>query len=274
MVTFWNTDYPKELPKNCRYLATCEDSTKDGKFHGHAFIYFKNEVTMKAVKKLFGNDCHCEIPIKNSSSINYVLNKESRKHDFQEFGSKPMDNGIHNVQFLKELKDPGELNSNEYNVWRKIHDEEENKIDIDDWFKEIKVYYIYGPPGIGKTEKAKEIVRQNIEKYGKFINVVKYENNFWNGVSRDCKIAIYDDFRDSHMKPSEFINFIDYNKHILNVKNGHILNNYELIIITSVQDLKSIYKNISDEPRKQWERRIIPIELKPTEPEAINIDDL
>ena len=52
----------------------------------------------------------------------------------------------------------------------------------------------------------------------------------------DSPIALYDDFRDSHMKPSEFINFIDYNVHGLNIKNGEIQNNYKYIIITSVQD--------------------------------------
>ena len=65
-ITFWNELYPHELPANASYLCTCKDSTKDGKFHGHAFIYFKNPVTMKAVKKLFGNDAHVEIPKINS----------------------------------------------------------------------------------------------------------------------------------------------------------------------------------------------------------------
>lgn len=263
MVTFWIKDYPKELPKNVKYLATCEDSTKDGKYHGHAFIYFKNEVTMKAVKKLFGEDCHCEIPIKNSSSIDYVLNKESRKHDFQEFGSKPMDNGIHNVQFLKELKDPSELKSIEYNTWKRIHDEQDNDLDIMDFYKNVQVYYIYGPSGSGKTLKATQIICDNIDKYGSKFNRLKFENNFWIGTGTDSKIALYDDFRDSHMKPSEFINFIDYNKQLMNVKGGCKSNNYELIIITSVQSPYEIYKNMNDqEPRKQWLRRMKIIKIE------------
>lgn len=58
------------------------------------------------------------------------------------------------------------------------------------------------------------------------------------------------------MKPSEFINFIDYNKHQLNVKGSYKLNNYEFIIITSVQSPEEIYKNIEGEPRTQWLRRM------------------
>ncbi len=64
------------------------------------------------------------------------------------------------------------------------------------------------------------------------------------------------------MKPVEFINFIDYNKQLMNTKGGNKRNNYELIIITSVQKLEDIYKNIIyPEPRKQWERRVQVIDL-------------
>ena len=58
------------------------------------------------------------------------------------------------------------------------------------------------------------------------------------------------------MKASEFINFIDYNKHIMNIKGGSKQNNYELIILTSVQKLEDIYRNMTGEPRLQWERRV------------------
>ena len=98
------------------------------------------------------------------------------------------------------------------------------------------------------------------EKYGSKINMVKYENGFWLGVG-SAKVALYDDFRDSHLKASEFINFIDYNKHLMNIKGGSKMNDYNLIIITSVQPLHELYKNMSDEPKKQWIRRINNIEL-------------
>lgn len=256
-ITFWNKDYPKELPDKTKYMCTCEDSTKDGKWHGHAFIYFNNPVTMSRVKKLFGKDCHVEQPMKNSDCIDYVLDKTKRKHDFQEFGKRPMNNGMTlKVYELKNCKDPDELEWNLYNTWKKLHDEQENDIDVEDWHKEVKVYYIQGPSGKGKTERAKDIIRENKDKYGTKTNVVKFDNGFWIGIGTIARIAVYDDFRDSHMKASEFINFIDYNKHVMNTKGGSKQNNYELIIITSVQRLDEIYKNMTGEPRLQWERRV------------------
>ena len=92
--------------------------------------------------------------------------------------------------------------------------------------------------------------------------MIKYENGFYAGVGSGTGCAIYDDFRDSHMKASEFINLIDYNIHTMNVKGGFKQNRYELLIITSVQNPERLYKNMEQEPRKQWMRRLEIIHLE------------
>lgn len=269
-VTFWTHEYPKELPSNATYLCTCEDSTKDGKYHGHAFIYFKNQCTMSAVKKLFGNDCHCEKPHKNSECIAYVKDTTKRKHDIHEYGKQPMDNGVNRtVMELKNVQDPNDLDWRMYNTWKKIHDDEEAVIDIEDIHKDVEVYWIQGPSGIGKTQKAFDMVRERKDTYGTKVNMVKYEGKFWIGVNGDVGVAIYDDFRHDHMKPAEFINFIDYNKHLMNIKGGQKLNKYRLIIITSVQRLEDIYQGVKGEPREQWERRIKVIDMYPKDDDTI-----
>lgn len=153
------------------------------------------------------------------------------------------------------IEDRKELPIQYYNIVEKINMSENADININDWEKEVCVVWIQGPSGIGKTQKAKKIIRKNINLIGEKVNIIKHVNGFWIGVG-NAKAAIYDDFRDSDVKASEFINFVDYNKHYMNVKGGSVLNNYELIIITSVQKLKNIYSNVPDEPRKQWERRI------------------
>jgi len=44
-----------------------------------------------------------------------------------------------------------------------------------------------------------------------------------------------------------------------------ILNEYLIIIITSVQKFSKIYRNVDDEPRAQWERRVQVIDMFPPE---------
>ncbi len=248
-----------EIIKNikcCDYYISClEKAPTTGHEHIHLYVHFSN--SYKISKKILDLNVHIEI-CKGSpqQNINYI---EKDGNILDEWGKRPKQ-GMRTVGELKKITNPDELNYNEYNTWRKIHESIDNDIDIDDIFKNIKVYYIFGPSGIGKSKKAFEICKEL--GYNK-INLVSYENGFWNGIGKSCKVAIYDEFRDSSMKPSEFIKFIDYNKHPLNIKGGSIINNYELIIITSVQNPKLIYPNIGDEPREQWLRRIEIIDMRP-----------
>ena len=242
--------------KSCDYYISClEKAPTTGHEHIHLYVHFNNMYRIS--KKILDLGVHIEI-CKGSpkQNIEYI---EKDGNILDEYGIRPRQ-GMKTVGELKKITNPDELNYNEYNTWRKIHESMDNDIDIDDIFKNIKVYYIFGPSGIGKSKKALEIAKENGYKK---INFVSYENGFWNGVGKSSKIAIYDEFRDSSMKPSEFIKFIDYNKHPLNIKGGSIINNYELIIITSVQNPKLIYPNIGDEPREQWLRRIEIIDMRP-----------
>ena len=78
------------------------------------------------------------------------------------------------------------------------------------------------------------------------------------------------------MKPQEFINFVDYNTHPMNIKNGEIRNTYTHIIITSVQHPKYLWPGAREveEPRKQWLRRMQIIDMTPDEVDSdIDIDD-
>ena len=114
---------------------------------------------------------------------------------------------------------------------------------------------------------------ENNEDIDSFNNI-KYENNFWIGLG-NSKIALYDDFRDSHMKASEFINLIDYTKHIMNVKYGSVQNEYVYIIITSIQNPNLLYLQDLHEQQNQWIRRMKIINLKnKSDLNLININSL
>ena len=263
--------------KSFQYLICCEHIGQENK-HYHIYIQY-NQCKKLTFKKLFGS--HVDKCFGSAQQNIAYVKAEDDKHKklnitsqlIYENGEPKLKGGYHTVKDIKEMDNLDDLPAMYYNVAKKIKEEENQDIDIDMWHKDIKVYWIQGPSGIGKTEKAKEIVRQNAVKYGRKINIIKYENGFYSGVG-NAMIAIYDDFRDSHMKPSEFINLIDYNIHNLNVKGGSIQNKYALIIITSVQHISEIYKNVYGEPREQWERRIEVIDMFPENDNDIDIDNL
>ena len=148
-----------------------------------------------------------------------------------------------------------------YKNVKNLNEEDDNKFTAENFFKQLEVIYIWGISGIGKSQKAREIIKERTGEDTRF-DCVKYENGFWLGVYGSTT-ALYDDFRDYQVRPSEFINFIDYGTHILNVKHGAIRNNYTLIIITSIQDPETLYSrsgyDIDEEQKAQWLRRITKI---------------
>lgn len=108
-----------------------------------------------------------------------------------------------------------------YNIKKKIEQDNNNGFTLEDISKydKLKVYWISGKSGIGKTTKAFEILKQYLKKNEKF-DMIKYRNGFYLGASDKNKACLYDDWRDNDMKPEELLHLIDYNKHMLNIKGG------------------------------------------------------
>lgn len=251
--------------ENAVYEAWCSDTSKPehgSKFHYHHVIHFKNPISFNTMKKAYPT-AHFGPPKKDLwACVNYIKeNKNGRKYDVGELGTLPVSHRFASIKEVKEMtvEQRDELGINYYNVVQKINTAPK-KVKVGEWIKNVKVYYIWGPSGALKSTKAEEILVN--EKYEDF-EEVKHIDSFWHDVVDAQGACVYDDWRDSHMSASEFINFIDYRTHNMNIKGGSIRNNYKLIIITSVQDPEKIYKNLPDEPRKQWMRRMEIIHLEP-----------
>lgn len=74
------------------------------------------------------------------------------------------------------------------------------------------------------------------------------------------------------MRPREFINFMDYNIHNLNVKGSGVPNRYKYIFITSILEPSKLYwdasKNNQELP-KQWRRRMEEVDISLKDKEKI-----
>lgn len=263
--------------KNINYLISCQEKAPTtGHLHIHCYAQFLKpfKPSIKLIK-----DCkvHVEMcygsPEQNQAYIRKDNEPEKRGFIIKEWGEIRLNKN--KFPTIKEVKDMGvkereELPLQYYNQIKKINEAENNLLDIDSLQKDITVTYIWGPSGKGKSCLAKLMIKELGQKF----NMVKHIGEFWHGVSEDCEVAFYDDFREGDMTPREFINFVDYNIHNLNIKGGALKNNYKYIFITSVLDPNHIYaqaKNI-DETRVQWLRRIEVRDIKAYDTEAIVAD--
>jgi len=232
-------------------IAGLETAPSTGHKHIHVFIQFAKSRRL-SIRKLEGahvDKCYGS-PIQNRD---YVKKEGNIIWEFGQIrcGGLCRISDIYSMSQQERMFLPLQY----FNIVQKVNSEENQKLLTINTHKQVKAYYISGNSGIGKTRFATYLIGK--EPY----NIVKYENGFWLGVTARIRIALYDDWRDSHMRASEFLNFIDYNKQIMNVKGGFMLNNYEIIIITSILDLKNIYNTVSGESRVQWERRLKEIHL-------------
>lgn len=242
--------------KSLNYCIAClEKAPTTGHKHIHVYAQFVTPHAL-SLKKLCA--AHIEAcrgsPEENIEYIKKTKQPEKRGEIIFEWGTPR----LCYVPTIKEAKQMAPemlegLNLNYYNIAARIQAEQKKYIDPEEYYKEMEVFWIYGESGAGKTRWAIEDMKKaGVKKF----NEVKFDGSFWHGVTEDCACCLYDDFRDSHMKPTELINFIDYNRHIMNVKGGSVRNNYTRIYITSLQSPDHIYPKTPEESSKQWLRRI------------------
>ena len=253
-------------------VASKEIAPKTGHEHIHLYCQFENAFK-PSIKKLCG--AHIErcfgSPKENDDYVRKVNDPDKRGEIILTYGElRENKNKFPTIKEVKEMskEEREELPLQYYNVLKKIQDEENRPHKVSEVGKNVKVYYIYGPSGYGKTIYAKLLINQ----LGLEFDMVKFENNFWSGVSGEREVALYDDFRDSDMRPREFINFMDYNIHNLNVKGSGVPNRYKYIFITSIQEPSKIYWDASrnnEELPKQWRRRMFEVDISLKDKEAI-----
>lgn len=255
--------------KTLKYFISClEKAPTTGHEHIHIYVQFSNAMNL-SVKKCQG--AHIEKCFGTPEQNKAYIEKEGHILDeWGELGSN-VNTQFPTIKEVKEMDDDEmeELPLQYYNSIMKIKSERANNMQVFNLGKVVKVFYLWGPSGCGKTSYAKLA----IAKLGLEFNQVKYENTFWSGLNENCKVALYDDWRDSDMRPNEFIKFIDYNRHTLNIKYGQCRNNYEYIFITSIQDPDKIYWESSkknEEQIRQWIRRMEIIHI----PSKYTVDEI
>lgn len=167
LTTFDENERDLKAPGKILYDLRCDDSTKPengSKWHAHILFYYPNAVSFNTIKKVFKN-AHIEIGKNVYDCIGYIKNNvNERKTIYKEEGKEPINTRFKTVQDLKECMNPNDLDWKQFNTWQRIHENDE--MEVDDWHKDVEVFYISGPSGSGKTEKAKDIIRDKKMKYG------------------------------------------------------------------------------------------------------------
>lgn len=158
----------------------------------------------------------------------------------------------------EELKD---LDFRFYNAAKKIKEEANDEETFMQMLEEIKnntlkgpeIIYIYGDPGSGKTYGA---YKEALKKYEtKDIGKIYINNNFFKFINENAKCFIIEEFRDSQLAASEFLQLTDKYGYTAATKGGFKTIRPECIIICCYKNPNEIYIN-QNENNKQFKRRV------------------
>lgn len=236
------------------YFYSCIEENKRGCLHIHIYVQYP---TQKRISTRKTHGAHIEIckgsPQDNKDYIDKIKRAYNVNNVLEELGQMRL-GGIKSDMAISLMEtELEEVSKHDFKIWKEVKNiKSYTKEEI--YKPQIEVIYIYGESNTGKSKKVFEM----LEKEERF-DRVKYANGFWIGVNQlmPVKTCWYDDFRDSQMPAAEFINFIDYYKNQMNIKySPSWVNQYERIFITSIQSPYEIYKNLPEETREQWIRRL------------------
>lgn len=268
--------------------------------HIHIFIQWVNPKVQgeQFLKEIYY--CHIS-PHQNynpTAIINYIKCKDEKHKkenvNFELIEESGESKGCGKFPSIKEVKEMSkeqreELGPQYKNIVKEIN---ENEIAAESFLnkiynkkKQIEVLYLYGSGGIGKTQCAYMIMRDEIED-GKGCGIITFDDNGFANLESNYKdepekinVLLWNEFRDSNIKFNHFLQYLLNEKPYRILYNNVYLPNLEKIIITSSQAPEELYKNIANyENRAQLERRLTEVgtldkwDYDEQEPENLQID--
>lgn len=132
--------------------------------HYHIYVQYENSKRL-SIARLRG--AHVEVSYGSAQkNIDYLWARDDKHTELGvtavlvDEDGEPRLKGDYSVKTLMDIKEKENLpDYRMYNTWKKIRNEESNRLSIGTWRKNVKVYYIQGPSAAGKSERAEEIVK-------------------------------------------------------------------------------------------------------------------
>lgn len=263
LFTIFDESKLKKLEKILDSLKTCDyqicgeeicPSTK--RLHWHYYAHFSQSYRLS--KKILDLDVHIDISRGTpKQNIDYVTKDGNIKF---EKGEKPHQ-GIKTVTEIHEAE-YSEIPAQLYRIKKQIDEDLKSENEFfrmldeirNDNLKSPEITYIVGDSGSGKTYHAYKCATE--EYKNNEIGKLTIENNFVDITNPNAKCFVIEEFRDSQMKASSFLQLIDKYGYKCNIKGGFQFIRPEKFYICSIIEPENIYR---DEINKQFMRRITDI---------------
>lgn len=272
--------------QGCIYWCMCDEiGNETGTLHTHLYMAFRNAVMFQTIQQRFYG-AHIEIARgSHRENREYLLKdgkwKEDAKHEtsvpgtFEESGELPPERnarqkqseaiftmiveGADNAEILREH--PSAMNRlNHIEATRQTLLEEQFRKE----FRELRVEYIWGETGVGKT-------RSVMEKYGyeNVYRVTNYQHPFDGYRGQD--VILFDEFRSS-LQIADMLKYLDGYPVMLPCRYADRVACFTKVYLISNVPMEKQYPNIQREEPETWKaflRRFNSIvEMLPAKPDV------
>lgn len=237
-------------------IACLEKAPKTGHLHIHLYCQFTSPTSLNNealgfphFNIPFGTPCDC---------VSYIqkLKKPWLRGKIIWKEGRPLLRLLLTVQDAIDLpeEDVTTLPIGLYRLVKEVKSDYSTIVRASELRKDVEIFYFWGESGSLKSSYAIDLISKEM---GDFCETIKYVNGYWIGCKGKSDVAFFDEFRSATMPAAEFINLIDYNAQLLNIKRDHIRNRYKKIVITSAEDPARLYEDEKAfENRIQWLRRM------------------
>lgn len=248
-----------------RYFCMADEIGENGTPHTHIYVYFDSRVRFSTVKRKFPT-AHIEVALGGAKeNIAYIKKggkwKDTKKGEtsvkgtFEEWGKQPKQDGKSNdLEWLYDRIKEGLSNVEIYelnNDWilqgdkidraRLNYLEEKNKTERR---LDIKVIYIYGATGTGKTRGIFE------ENNGESIcRVTDYKHPFDSYKMEN--VIVFEEFRSS-LPISDMLNYLDIYPIVLPARYANRFAGYHKVYLVSNEALETQYSNVQQDNPETW----------------------
>lgn len=248
------------------YYCLCDETGENGTPHTHIYVYYENAVYFSTMKNRFP-EAHIETAQGSSQENRDYIRKEGKylnsekketnhSETFEEYGEMPLDKSAKNetvservLQMIADGCSNAEILLKYPSCYTRLsHIEQARQTLLEERYKhnprDVKVHYIYGETGTGKT-------RGVMEKYG-YENVYKitnYEHPF--DMYKGEPVILFDEFR-SGILFADFLQYIDIYPCRLPARYADKIACFTEVYIVSNISLWEQYPNIQLEQPQSW----------------------
>jgi hypothetical protein len=231
-------DYLEKFFKDTKAQYVCGqlEKGKEGTIHLQFFANYKTQKKVGGIKK-HDSRLHIEIVKINRGADNYCMKEDTRLDGPWEYGVKPVKrDSKHDWEEVKEKACKGDIDSIPADIYIKhyrnltqIKKDHMVLKDADD----LRGTWIWGPPGIGKSRKARD------DNPG--VIYPKLCNKWWDGYQNEDVVVMDDIGHDHKCLGQQLKIWADRYACVLETKGGAIPSNYKKFIVTSNYTIDDIW---------------------------------